>query len=179
MNFMEEKVSSESMIKYVAMHRMMLLMYQHVHWVTKGTSYYADHLLFERLYNKIAGEIDTVAEKAIGLSSEKSVCPITMTKLSLDLMQNIFPKFDVMGEPHDLVEQMLNMEIVFLEQNEKFYDKLEEEDSLTLGLDDLLTSIHSSHEENVYLLKQRWKLCSLSEREDDYKGDQDEERPKD
>jgi DNA-binding ferritin-like protein len=169
MNLMEEKVKSEDMIKYLAMYRMMTIMYQHFHWATKGTAYYADHLLFERIYGKLSEEIDTIAEKSIGLSSEASVCPITTTQLALELMNNIFPKFSILCDPHQLVEELLKMELIFLEQNDKFYKKQEDQDSLTLGLDDLLASIHSSHEENVYLLRQRWKLQSLEERQKNYK----------
>ena len=175
MSLMEEKVDSKLMLKYVALHRMMLIMYQHVHWGTKGTAYYADHLLFERIYNKISEEIDGIAEKAVGLSSELSICPIETTTSALELLKNIFPKFNISGDPHEFVEDMLIMENIFLEQNEKLYNKLEEEGSLTLGLDDLLTSIHSSHEENMYLLKQRYKVQSISERQIEYKEEESED----
>lgn len=165
MDILEEKISSDYLLKYVALHRMMVLMYQHCHWITRGTVYYADHLLFQRLYEKVSDEIDTIAEKSVGLSSEKAVCPVHTTEMACKLMKSMFPNFDVSKDPHSIVEDLLVMEISFLEQNEAFYKKLEDEDQMTLGMDDLIMTLHSSHEENVYLLKQRFKAQDISLKE--------------
>ena len=37
------------------------------HWQTHGPTFYEDHLLFERLYNEGQGDVDSLAEKTIGL----------------------------------------------------------------------------------------------------------------
>ena len=181
MNHLHYGVKSDTMIKYLAIHRMMLLMYQHIHWVTRGTAFFADHLLYERIYNKIAEEIDTVAEKSIGLSGEESACPIETTRLSLNLMESLFPDFNIMCDPHNMVESLILMETEFVNQSNAVYKKLEEEEEMTLGLDDMLSSLHSSHEENLYLLKQRYKAQSILERESEYlkESDKNEEETED
>ena len=165
-------VDSELMMKYLAIHRMISLMYQHIHWITRGTAFYADHLLYERLYNKVSEEIDTVAEKAVGLSGEESVCPMQTTRLALSLMESLFPEFNIMCDPHELVECLIIMETEFINQSNSLYEKLEREDQMTLGLDDMISSLHSSHEENLYLLKQRYKSQSILERETEYRKDE-------
>ena len=172
MDILKEQINSEYLLKYVALHRMMLLMYQHCHWATKGTSYYADHLLYERIYAKISEEIDKVAEKAVGLSSESSVCPIKTTDMSLKLLHSILPNFNISEDPHRIVECLLEMEVSFLDQNESLYSKLESENQLTLGMDDLISSIHSSHEENVYLLKQRYKVMDITIKEHQFEKEE-------
>lgn len=175
MDILEEKINSEYLLKYIALHRMMSLMYQHCHWASRGTAYYADHLLYQRIYEKISEEIDTIAEKAVGLSSEKSVCPIMTTEIALKLMNTVLSEFNISDDPHNIVERLLEMEISFLEQNEALYKKLESEGQLTLGMDDLISSLHSSHEENVYLLKQRYKVMDITIKEHQFEKEEAED----
>jgi len=161
LNIFESIVEDKYMIRYIALNRAVQLMYQHLHWITKGTSFYSDHLLFERLYLKLTEEIDQVAEKSIGLSSEESACPIMSTRLASKLLDSMFPDFNTSGDASYFVECAIYLEMLFLDQNKRLYDALSKNDSITLGLDDMIMSIHSSHEENLYLLRQRYKAESI------------------
>ena len=53
--------------------RLLALYYQTAHWQSKNPIFYADHLLFERLYDAVNGEIDGVAERAIGVTDQSAV----------------------------------------------------------------------------------------------------------
>ena len=53
--------------------RHLSFIHQNHHWVSKGEPFYGDHLLFQRLYAGVAEDIDTLAEKAIGLGSTANV----------------------------------------------------------------------------------------------------------
>ena len=44
--------------------------YWTTHWQAKGENYYGNHLLFQRIYEGMQGEIDTLAEKIVGYFDE-------------------------------------------------------------------------------------------------------------
>ena len=54
-------------------HRFLYLAYQNLHWLSRGDSFYGDHLLFQRLYEKLGDESDQIAERAIGLGMSPEV----------------------------------------------------------------------------------------------------------
>jgi hypothetical protein len=51
----------------------------------------------------------------------------------------------------------LKLEVGFLKFSEKMYDTMKEDESITLGLDDMIMSNFNKHEDTLYLLKQRVK----------------------
>lgn len=159
--FNEIKYDPNMFCKYLAMCRALSLMYQHLHWITAGDSFYSDHLLYQRLYGKMAEEIDGVAEKFVGLSGSESACPIRTTRVCSELLSSFYKDFNTNSDANTFAAYALYLEILFLELNNEFYKKLKEE-KISLGLDDMIMSIHNSHEENVYLLKQKFKLQNLS-----------------
>ena len=59
--------------------------HQNHHWVTKGDPFYGDHLLFQRVYEATAEDIDTMAEKAIGLGSTTNVDLVLVTSQLMKL----------------------------------------------------------------------------------------------
>jgi DNA-binding ferritin-like protein len=151
------QIDSELMMKYLALMIALKSYYQTCHWKSKGTEYYSDHLLFERLYNDMIEEVDGFAEKAVTLSSDKSVCPRGLYEYVSKLME-VFDK-DVKEEDSfdKTVENAYNFNYSFLKKSEELYSKLEKDNNLTLGLDDFITSTYSKHEEHDYLLRRRLK----------------------
>ena len=146
--------------RYLAMSRALHLMYQHLHWITAGDSFYSDHLLYQKLYKKMTREIDEVAEKFVGLTGSDSACPIKTTRVCSELLSSFYKNFDTNSNANMLSAYALYLEIIFLELNNEFYKKLKEKE-ISLGLDDMIMSIHNSHEENVYLLKQKFKIQNI------------------
>ena len=128
---------------------------QTAHWVSKGSDYYADHLLYERLYDESILEIDAFVEKVIPLSSEQIVHPAAVVSEALELLKASDLSFDQDATADELAAATLKMEKELLERIELTYKSLGEE--LTLGLDDHLQAMHSAHEGHVYLLGQRNK----------------------
>lgn len=127
--------------------RLLSMYYQTAHWTVKGSLFYQDHLLFERLYNTVVGEIDEVAEKAIGVTGDRSVVNLSdildkvsegSKKLRYEPRENV----EFVQEAIELEESLL----AFLEESAK---------GVSLGVNDMMASIASAHEGNLYLLKQR------------------------
>lgn len=158
-----ENEYDEKYTKYISLYITLQTIYKSFHWLTRGTGYYGDHLLFDRLYDSLTEEIDFLAEKLISLFGRECVNPINSTKIVYTNLETIIGGFDVNCDPSELVAIALYFEILFLEINNEFYKMLQEGEK-TMGLDDLIMSNHSAHENNLYLLKSRFSVESLAEK---------------
>lgn len=127
--------------------RAMYLSYQTSHWQTKGPTYYGDHLLFQRLYESVQGEIDALAEKLVGYVGPAGV--------NLDgqvgLVATIASEFANVSDHH---RRGLEAEAGFQHHVKAAYDAIQDAGMMTLGLDDWLMATASAHETNTYLLQQ-------------------------
>lgn len=139
---------------YISFLRSIALVHQNNHWLTKGKNFYGNHLMFEKLYSSAQEDVDTMAEKFVGIFNAEC--------LDLGLQAKIMSKMLVKYSDGDPVKSSLQIELDFLEFCETFYYKLKEEDQLTLGLDDAIMAVSSSREDAVYHLKQASKDAESS-----------------
>jgi DNA-binding ferritin-like protein len=138
---MAYKEAFEALSSYL---RALYQLLQWMHWRSKGSPFYGDHLLFQRLYEETSKEMDSIAEKSIGLTNDINV--VAPAQNSADAAQ-LLKGFDV------TVEGALRAEHGFIELIKRIHDGLGE--LLTDGLDNLLQGIADTHEGHVYLLQQR------------------------
>jgi len=134
--------------------KFLALVHQNHHWVTKGDPFYGDHLLFSKLYEETIEDIDTVAEKAIGLGSTANVDLMLTTSQVMKLVKN-YGMTTTMPSPAELAKRSYLAEMNFLKVMAHLADCLKECGTLTRGLDNMLQGIEDRHEGHVYLLKQR------------------------
>lgn len=147
---------------YIALIRSVSLVHQNNHWLTKGSNFYSNHLLFERIYKSAAEDSDLAAEKLIGLFDD-DVLDLHMQAQMIGRTLEHFSS----GNP---IKTSLEAEKKFLDYSEKFYNILREDDGgakLSLGLDDMLMSIASNREGAVYLLQQSLKGDNISSKASD------------
>lgn len=136
---------------YVATLKALSLIHVHNHWLTRGDTFYGDHLLFERLYKSVLENLDLAAEKFIGLFGDEPLDYETQA----DLLHKVLLKYrNLEGSP---IEMSLAAEKDFLKFSKDAFDSFETESKMTLGLDDMLMSIASEREGAVYLLQQTLK----------------------
>ena len=129
--------------------------HQSHHWRTRGESYYGDHLLFERIYNGVYGNIDKIAERMIGSGHHILAHPILLAKNCSLVVQSFYrdaganPSSDTYPalSLRTCLRTILALKIV--------YAGLEKKGQLSYGTDNLLQGIADEHEGYVYLLKQR------------------------
>ena len=134
--------------------RFLAQVHQVHHWTAKGDTFYGDHLLFERLYNAASGEVDSIAEKSIGLGGVDNVnLPLQLKQVS-QLAQS-YGMASTIPQPSELARRSLIVEVGFLRCVAHCVESLKEQCLLTRGLDNLLAGIEDVHEGHVYLLKQR------------------------
>jgi DNA-binding ferritin-like protein len=128
--------------------------HQNHHWTAKGDPFYGDHLLFERLYGGTVGEIDSVAEKAVGLGNVSNVDLMLQTTQVLRLVQG-YGMSQTIPQPTELAKRSLMAEMNFLATIMRLVESMNETGTLTRGLDNLIAGIEDQHEGHVFLLKQR------------------------
>jgi len=124
------------------------------HWQTRGKEYYADHLLFERLYNDGQGFIDQVAERAVGGGSVELVDGLIQVDNVGEIVHKVYENSPG-GTAEDMVKRSLTMENVVLESVKSAINTLSSTDDISHGTSNLLEGIYDAHETFVYLLKQR------------------------
>ena len=129
-------------------------LHQNHHWTAMGDSYYGDHLLFQRLYDGILGEIDSVAEKSIGLGCTDNVSLTLVNSQVLKLIMG-HGAASTIPRSSDLAHLSLKAEMNFLAVMKHLCESLKSCGTMTHGLDNLLAGIEDKHEGHVYLLKQR------------------------
>jgi len=143
---LSKKEISTTWIELLACARTLALFFQTAHWMSKGNNSYGDHLLFERIYNDILPEIDSIGERAITNAEDN----VSVSK-TLDGMLNVF------GQAKNAESGSVIDQAVFLQK--KFIVKLDEMNQyqLTQGTRNLINGISDKHEEHLYLLTQRAK----------------------
>jgi len=140
-------VSNENCAKYVAILRGLYLLHQNHHWISEGSNFYGNHLLFQRIYEAAQADADLAAEKFIGLFGIDSL----KAKEQGILIAKFLNKY---SQSENLVKSSLDAEKEFLQFSKELYDTYKSNESMTLGLDDMLMAIASKREESVYLLQQ-------------------------
>jgi DNA-binding ferritin-like protein len=133
---------------YIASLKSLAIIHQNSHWSTKGLNFYGDHLLFERLYNSVLENLDEAAEKFLGLFGDECLS----YEFQNELLNRVLSKYNNLeGSP---LEMSLAAEKDFIKLSKDAYNCFEDEDKLTLGIDDMIMSISSKREESIYLLQQ-------------------------
>jgi DNA-binding ferritin-like protein len=128
--------------------RALSMLHQSHHWQAYGSNSYQDHLLFERAYDSVTGEVDKLAEKAVGIGDKK----LTNYFVQLKHMEKFL---GTVNKQEDLVKQSYRAELLLLAVGADITLRIKEAGLMTEGLDDLLTAIFSTHETSAYLLGQR------------------------
>jgi DNA-binding ferritin-like protein len=127
------------------------------HWISKGDSFYGDHQLFSRLYSSTTEEIDTVAEKSIGLGNAANVDLLLQTSQVLKLVQG-YGMTSTVPQQSELAKRSYLAEMSFLKVTAHLACSLKDAALMTRGLDNMIQGIEDSHEGSIYLLKQRITL---------------------
>ncbi len=151
-----QRVSSEfGLPEALAALRALAMVHQTHHWLTSGPAFYADHLLFERLYADTVGEIDSIAERAVGTgAASSSIHPVIQAQQVL----NVLGTWNLQEDPKSYIAASLVAERWVLAQLKQVVATMKATGALSRGTDNLLASIEDKHEEHVYLLTQRSKV---------------------
>jgi len=143
-----EYTASKLLCTYLAMQRTMYIVFQHSHWKCKNPVFYANHLLFDRIYNESKDLVDDTAEKIIGVFGNDSLKHEEQTKIIASLSEKYISE--------DHLKNSIEISKDFLKIAEDVYSKLKESGDITLGIDDMIMSQCNSVEKFIYLLNQAY-----------------------
>ena len=130
------------------------MIHQTNHWTSQGDTFYADHLLFERLYSNVAGEIDRIGERAVGVQKADAIRDLAMQAKGIGAVVGIL-EARASAEADDLVSAGLEAEQGFITAVNALVRQMQTAGALSRGTDNLLADIQDKHEEHIYLLQQR------------------------
>lgn len=119
-----------------------------MHWQAHGDSSYGDHQLFERLYEALGEEIDTLAEKIVAMYGEEAVHLPEQMAWQAQIAEE-------WSHHEDMFHRAYHIERYLQDHFKKTYDTLKHLNVLSLGMDDFLMATANAHETNLYLLGQR------------------------
>lgn len=117
------------------------------HWQTKGENYYGNHLLFQRLYESMQGEIDSLGEKLVAFFDGDAVDMSVINKRKQFWL-------DRWNKNKDIVGRCIDSEHDTHKMLDEVYNILKDRNDMSLGLDDYIMATANTHETNLYLLQQ-------------------------
>lgn len=135
--------------------RAAVMMHQTHHWQSRGTSFYGDHLLFDRLYSESVGFVDQLAERSVGAGSRDLVCPKHQATMIRALVFHWSQGTSDDPSPVEMVSTSLEIIRCVIDCITSARGSLETKGQLSDGTDNLLQGISDKHEEFMYLLQQR------------------------
>lgn len=140
------------------------LIHQAHHWQTSGSSYYGDHILFERVYGEVANFQDGLGERAVGKGDSILVQPLLQINHMLVFSKLFYSDAPVKPAPEEMPLLSLRALLKSALLLQLAYVSLEERGLLSNGVDNLLQGIADRQEEMMYLLKQRTQTRQASQR---------------
>ena len=148
---MSENAPNAIVNALVAVHvalRVEELLFHVFHWRSKGADYYGDHLLYQRLYQDRAIEIDRIGEVLLALGGPGSVAPST----TIIGMQDLAARVEATPGP-DAVRGLALVNETLRRINDA--NDLLGKTSYSLSVNNVLAGFADKHLEALYLLKQR------------------------
>jgi DNA-binding ferritin-like protein len=138
--------------------RALSMIHQTHHWLTAGKTSYGDHLLFDRIYGDLAGEIDAIGERSVGTGSV-NLNPSVQAHQMAEVIEALCGGEEQNADSY--VATSLKAEQWFVECVKRVAESMKATGNLSRGTDNLLAGIEDKHEEHVYLLTQRGKTASV------------------
>lgn len=131
------------------------LVHQTHHWSCRGLSFYADHLLFERLYNESLPAIDQLAERAVGMGEPLAISAKTQAEATAKIV-------GALGDDPTSTADMFQRSLVVESFCLTGLANMLKGEQLSPGTTNLLEGIADTHETFIYLLKQRSQVIAAS-----------------
>lgn len=140
----------KALIVLLGMLRSLKWLSWNAHWQVKGSSFYGDHLLMEKIYQgNLDDHIDVLAEKIVCLFGSDAIdSPLLLGSFS-DCVSSCTKQHSCPIRRVLSCAQLLQGHFV------QTYRIGKEQGSLTLGLDDYLMATANDQETFIYLLQQR------------------------
>jgi len=128
--------------------RALTIVHQSHHWQTAGQNFYSDHILFERLYNETNGEVDTIAEKTVGVGN------VALTNYFIQ-MHHVVKFLESVAKGEAITTESLRAEMMLVIAGEIILETLKQRGNLSSGVEQAIGNVLDLHEGHLYLLQNR------------------------
>lgn len=130
------------------------MLHQTHHWISRGSAYFSDHQLFETLYSRLSEDVDTLAERAVGLGVDANV---DLHKRLSGMQRFIGEMYAPSGvpTPDAIVERSLAAEYALGRIIMMAITSMRALGSLTPGVESMLEQLHDGRERAIYHLRRR------------------------
>lgn len=130
------------------------MLHQTHHWISRGTAYFSDHKLFEQLYVQLAEDVDTIAERAVGLGADVNV---DLHRRLAAMQRFIGAMYAPSGvpTPDAIAERSLAAEYALARIITMAIASMRSLGSLTAGVENMLEQFHDGRERAIYHLRRR------------------------
>lgn len=125
------------------------------HWQSRGAAFYSDHEMYGVIYDKINAQVDGLAERAVGLSSEVSVQPVYQAEAAQLLISKMYNGSRDIFSPEQMATASLTAARTVLDAIALCIKGMTTRGSLTIGLENLLQTYADEQEQFIYFLRQR------------------------
>ncbi len=127
------------------------------HNITKGPGFAGDHVeLYGKIYTEVQGSIDTVIEKGVGVYQDEAIaCPMKIIADATLILDNWESPSQQAAER--IADLALEYTTQLVKIGEGTATLLDEMGALSYGMDNMFGDLVDTHENYVYLLRQRAK----------------------
>jgi len=147
MEAFDSKPDTSLFFEMLAQFRALSLFYQEIHWANQGELFYQDHRLAERLYNEVFDVLDSIAEKGIGVTNDRS---FVMTIPHLARVTEILKQYPHEGDTASLFAGALSFESTLGDLLDGWFQVIK-----PAGINDFLGQLADEGLQRVYLLRGR------------------------
>lgn len=152
---LQEKSIKEEVKCYIGCARGAQLWFHAAHHVIKGPAFAGDHaILLSNIYTSLQEDFDSIVEKFVGVfKCDDFACPASHVEKSMELFETY--GVPVGRDPQSIMCTGYEIILHLIDKIEKLFIELESSDSMSLGIDDLLSGLASKYETHAYLLQKR------------------------
>lgn len=148
----------QKLLMYVASFKAAEMWMHAAHHLTKGPNFIATHeLLYGRIYETLSDDFDKIVEKMVyQMNDEDFACPILISEITSQILKRY-------ESPSGLDEKSIAMSAMILIVDhmkgiESLRTFLDNQNLLTLGIDDFLAAAQNQYESYAYMINQHIKI---------------------
>lgn len=157
---LEREVASRRAVPYpelaalVAIAEAVAVLHRTNHWIARGSAFGSDHALFQQLYEQLAYDVDTLAERAVGLGADSTVDAHARARTVSAVLGELYAPHGV-AAADALAERSLAGETFLVKACASAIRAMTDLGSMTPGLRATLESFCERREKALYLLRRR------------------------
>lgn len=148
---------TETLLAYIGCTKALSMWIHAAHHVSKGPGFSSDHeLLYGKIYEAVSEDVDGLIEKSIMIcGSERCACPIEISTIACQILKKYETPVEKSSDDIALIARDFMGE--HIQNLTHLFSILQENEALSLGMDDYLAASANDYEKYYYFLNQRCK----------------------